>query len=76
MGRVHSVSNVDGYCIIAQGLLDWFEVDLEFTKLFLNSTPKATQPNAPSRGLGPGVPSKCLVGGILFTGKNNFETEN
>jgi len=74
MGRGHSVSNapffLDGYCSIAQGLLDWFEVDLGFTKLFLNSTPKATHSKAPSQGSDPGVPSKCLVRGSLFTGKN------
>jgi len=26
---------LDGYCSTVQGLLDWFEVDLEFTELLL-----------------------------------------
>jgi len=27
--------SLDGYCSTVQGLLDWFEVNLEFTKLLL-----------------------------------------
>jgi len=30
---LRKVSFLDGYCSTAQGLLDWFEVDLGFTEL-------------------------------------------
>jgi len=29
---------LDGYCSTVQGLLDWFEVDLRFTKLLFIQT--------------------------------------
>jgi len=33
-----AVTFVDGYCSTVQGLLDWFEVDLGFTKLLFIQT--------------------------------------
>jgi len=30
---IHVYAFLDGYCSTVQGLLDWFEVDLGFTKL-------------------------------------------
>jgi len=30
-------SSFDGYCSTVQGLLDWFEVDLGFTKVYRSS---------------------------------------
>jgi len=35
MFHVISGTFLDGYCSTVQDLLDWFEVDLGFTKLYL-----------------------------------------
>ena len=38
LGLSRYLSILDGYCSTVQGLLDWFEVDLGFTKLLFIQT--------------------------------------
>ena len=35
--KLCTLAFLDGYCSTVQGLLDWFEVDLGFTKIFFSS---------------------------------------